>query len=202
MNISSARFLVSSAKISQLPPPELPEYAFIGRSNVGKSSVINLICDRYSLALTSGKPGKTRLINHFIINENWYLVDLPGTGYAKVSETMRKAMLKTTIDYFESRENLMTVFLLMDIRHVPLEDDMKFCILLAELGLPFSIILTKADKLSTQSAQKQVQLLTKRLADDWEELPNIFVTSAFSRKGREEILRYIAECNLLFQPNQ
>ncbi len=196
MEIKQAEYLTSSEKPSQCPNPDRPEYAFIGRSNVGKSSLINMICERNSLAKTSSTPGKTQLINHFSINKKqWYLVDLPGYGYAKVSKTQRK-QFKLIIDgYLRHRPNLMCLFILIDIRHKPQKVDLEFLYQMGEWAIPFVIVFTKADKLKEEDVAKNIDEYKVELLKDWEELPRIFSTSAVKKNGKEEILQFIDEVN-------
>ena len=191
MNIKSARFLVSNQNVQKCPAPVKPEYAFIGRSNVGKSSLINMICSNNSLAKTSSTPGKTQLINHFIINDEWYLVDLPGYGYAKTSKSQREKFSDMITDYVQKRENLMCLFVLVDSRHEPQKIDLQFMEMLGNAGVPFAIVFTKTDKLGKEKAQSNVENYKKRLLEDWEETPPIFITSAEKKLGRDEILDLI-----------
>ena len=191
--------------MDECPKDPLPEYAFIGRSNVGKSSLINMLTERKNLAKTSGRPGKTQLINHFKINSNWFLVDLPGYGYARVSKKAKKTFQKYIIDYFRKRKQLVSAFVLIDIRHNPQSVDLEFMEWLGENMIPFSIIFTKADKLKPKEVAKNVQdYLAKLLAGAWEEVPNHFITSSSNFTGREEVLAYIDEINKQFfeQPKQ
>ena len=199
MDIHNAEFLTSSAKAIQCPEPDKPEYAFIGRSNVGKSSLINMLTGRRKLAKVSGSPGKTMLINHFIIDKTWYLVDLPGYGYAKRSKSERAKWLKMIRNYILTRTNLLTVFLLIDIRHKPQKNDLEFMEWLAVSQIPFTIVFTKADKLSSVQVDKSLAAYKKRLLKDWEELPGIIITSSTNKQGREDLLKYIEETNGLFQ---
>jgi len=194
MHIHSSEFEKSSSKHTECPETELPEFAFIGRSNVGKSSLINMLLQRKDLAKTSGSPGKTRLINHFKINGAWYLVDLPGYGYAKVSKGDRKSFMKMIYSYFEQRKNMINAFVLVDSRHAPQPSDLEFMNWLGTHGIPFSIIMTKLDKLSSSELKKNKDVYHKRMLQDWEELPPFFYTSASSRLGREEVLNYIDHC--------
>ena len=173
----------------------LPEYAFIGRSNVGKSSLINMLTSRKSLAKTSGRPGKTQLINHFLINENWHLVDLPGYGYARVSKSAKKTFQKFITQYFASREQLVTAFVLVDIRHEPQPVDLDFMQWLGEHGIPFSIIFTKADKLRPKSIENHVEAYKNVLLKTWEEMPNHFITSSSKDIGKDDVLGYIDGLN-------
>ena len=196
MLIKSANFVKSSSKWQECPEPNIAEYAFIGRSNVGKSSLINAMMNKKDLAKTSQTPGKTQLINHFLINEDWYLTDLPGYGYAKVSKTQRKDFEKLITNYILNRENLVHLFVLVDIRHLPQKIDLEFIEWCGENQISFSIIFTKSDKMKTQAAtEKSVAEYKKILLETWEELPNIFVTSAEKKLGGEQILDFIEETN-------
>lgn len=196
MLIKSAEFLVSNSKVDKCPKQPLPEYAFIGRSNVGKSSLINMLCDRKSLAKTSGRPGKTQLINHFLINKNWFLVDLPGYGYARVSKKAKKEFQRFITDYFEQRKQLVSAFVLIDCRHEPQDIDREFMQYLGERMIPFSIIFTKADKLKPQALERNIARYQEVLLEGaWAEMPNYFVSSATKTTGRDEILNYVAEIN-------
>lgn len=199
MKIESATFLKSSESLAQCPKPDRPEYAFIGRSNVGKSSLINMLCGHKNLAKTSGTPGKTQLINHFLINEKWYLVDLPGYGFAKVSRTSREKWQNMISLYLLKRENLMSSFVLIDSRHAPQLIDMEFLDWMGSKQLPFSIVFTKTDKLKASEHKKNLALYKEKLMEQWEELPPIFITSAEKKSGRDEILDYIGDTNLLFE---
>lgn len=199
MKIKSTAFVISNTEVSKCPNSPLPEYAFIGRSNVGKSSLINAITQRKDLAKTSSRPGKTQLINHFLINENWHLVDLPGYGYAKVSKSKKKIFQKFITQYFKKREQLVSAFLLIDIRHEPQAIDLGFMEWLGQNAIPFSIVFTKSDKLSDKGIAKNVaDYKTQLLASVWEELPPIFVTSAARQSGGEEILEYIDALNQMY----
>jgi GTP-binding protein len=193
MIIRSASFITSSAKISQLPPPDLPEYAFIGRSNVGKSSLLNMLAGRKGLAKISGSPGKTQTINHFLINESWYLVDLPGYGYARVSQKMRGEWDRLFTTYVTKRESLVSLFVLIDARHEPMAADLEFMERLALNGVPFVRVFTKTDKVSAAEAGKNRALHDRAMLDRWESLPPSFVTSAAKGTGRDELLDYIRE---------
>lgn len=195
MEITTAEFTLSAPNVSMCPNDDKPEYAFIGRSNVGKSSLINMICRNKKLAKTSATPGKTLLINHFIINREWYLVDLPGYGYAKRSKTEIKKLEQMIHGYILQREQLTNVFVLVDIRHEPQKIDLDFINWLGQSQIPFTIIFTKADKLSVSKAQANVAAYKRKLEETWEELPPIFVTSSESRQGRDEILNYIESIN-------
>jgi GTP-binding protein len=195
MEITTAEFTLSAPNVSMCPNDDKPEYAFIGRSNVGKSSLINMICRNKKLAKTSATPGKTLLINHFIINREWYLVDLPGYGYAKRSKTEIKKLEQMIHGYILQREQLTNVFVLVDIRHEAQKIDLDFINWLGQSQIPFTIIFTKADKLSVSKAQANVAAYKHKLEETWEELPPIFVTSSESRQGRDEILNYIESIN-------
>lgn len=196
MKIKSAQFVVSNTRVEKCPQDPIPEYAFIGRSNVGKSSLINTLTQRKGLAKTSGRPGKTQLINHFKINDNWFLVDLPGYGYARVSKKEKKTFQKYITDYFLKRRQLVNAFVLIDIRHEPQKIDLEFMEWLGVKGIPFSIIFTKADKLKPAIIETQVASYLKALTSGvWEEAPPHFVTSAQSGLGRETLLNYIDEIN-------
>lgn len=191
MEIKSATFTISSAKISQCPKDTKAEFAFIGRSNVGKSSLINMLTDHKGLAKTSATPGKTLLINHFLINNEWYIVDLPGYGFAKRSKSVQRSIEEMISSYILHREQLVNVFLLIDVRHNPQKIDTEFMTWLGENGIPFSIVFTKADKLSTTQLRQNVDSYMKSLLDTWEELPPYFVTSSEKKQGREPLLNYI-----------
>ncbi len=184
--------------MSELPASDKPEYAFIGRSNVGKSSLINMLTGQKSLAKTSAKPGKTQLINHFIINEKWYLVDLPGYGYAKVSKGKREDWEKMIRHYLTKRENLVCIFLLIDGRLPPQQNDLDFANRLGEYGVPFVIAVTKTDKLGSSAIQTNVAAFRKSMLEHWDDLPAIHLTSANTEKGKEEILAFIEQCNLSY----
>ncbi len=195
MKISSAEFVMSNSDVAKCPKNSLPEYAFIGRSNVGKSSLINMLMQRKSLAKTSGRPGKTQLINHFIINKNWYLVDLPGYGYARVSKSTKKVFQKFITQYFEKRQQLVLAFVLVDCRHEPQKIDLEFMQWMGENQIPFSIIFTKADKLKPNVLSKNIEAYTQKMLENWEEMPTYFVTSSSKGIGREELLAYIDAIN-------
>lgn len=195
MQIKSAEFVVSNQDVAKCPNNNIPEYAFIGRSNVGKSSLINMLTDRKSLAKTSGRPGKTQLINHFIVNDNWYLVDLPGYGYARVSKSTKKVFQKFITAYFEKRKQLVSAFVLVDIRHKPQPIDLEFMQWLGENTIPFSIIFTKADKLKPKAIENHIEDYKNILLETWEVMPNYFVTSASKRIGRDALLEYIDSIN-------
>ena len=195
MKIASAEFVMSNSDVAKCPKHNLPEYAFIGRSNVGKSSLINMLTGRKKLAKTSGRPGKTQLINHFIINKNWYLVDLPGYGYARVSKSSKKTFQKYITDYFSRRKQLVSAFVLIDIRHKPQPIDLAFMQWLGEHLIPFSIIFTKADKLKPKAIERNVEDYKMVMLETWEEMPNYFVTSSTKKIGKEQVLDYIDSIN-------
>ncbi len=196
MQIKSAEFVKSSPNVADCPEPTIPEYAFIGRSNVGKSSLINHMTNRKKLAKTSSTPGKTQLINHFLINESWYLVDLPGYGWAQTSKTNKAAWKKMINSYLEERQNLACVFVLVDCRHDPQKIDLEFMEWLGENSIPFSIVFTKADKLGKTQIQSNVANYKKEMRKTWEELPPTFVTSSTEKMGGEEILDFIDRINV------
>ena len=202
MQIKSAEFVVSNQDVAKCPNNNIPEYAFIGRSNVGKSSLINMLTDRKSLAKTSGRPGKTQLINHFIVNDNWYLVDLPGYGYARVSKSTKKVFQKFITAYFEKRKQLVSAFVLVDIRHKPQPIDLEFMQWLGENTIPFSIIFTKADKLKPKAIENHIEDYKTILLETWEEMPNYFVTSASKKIGKDALLEYIDSTNKEINQNK
>ncbi|OAB76055.1 ribosome biogenesis GTP-binding protein YihA/YsxC [Cochleicola gelatinilyticus] len=195
MQIKSAEFTMSNSDVAKCPKNPLPEYAFIGRSNVGKSSLINMLMQRKSLAKTSGRPGKTQLINHFTINKNWFLVDLPGYGYARVSKSAKKVFQKFITQYFEKRQQLVLAFVLVDCRHEPQPIDLEFMQYLGESGVPFSIIFTKADKLKPNALKRNIEAYEKKMLETWEEMPSHFVSSSSNSTGRDELLNYIEQIN-------
>ena len=195
MEIRSAEFVMSNTRIDRCPQTGLPEYAFIGRSNVGKSSLINMLTRKPKLAMTSATPGKTMLINHFIINKAWYLVDLPGYGYAQRGKKAKDKLTQMIESYILDREQMTNLFLLIDIRHEPLTIDLEFIEWLGENGVPFAIIFTKADKLGLQRQRENVERYLARLSEQWEELPPHFVTSSEKGLGRDEVLNYIDSIN-------
>lgn len=195
MKIKSAEFVISNTDVYKCPKDNLPEYAFIGRSNVGKSSLINMLTNHKSLAKTSGKPGKTQLINHFIINKNWFLVDLPGYGYASVSKDKRKTFQKFIKDYFNKRMQLACTFVLVDSRHAPQKIDLDFMEFLGTNGIAFGIIFTKADKLNKSTLPKNIANYKMELLKYWEELPPHFISSSNDKTGRDEILDFIQNVN-------
>ncbi|MBR8534806.1 YihA family ribosome biogenesis GTP-binding protein [Carboxylicivirga sediminis] len=195
MRIQSAQFYTSSSKANQCPKEDRPEYAFIGRSNVGKSSLINKLCDRKSLAKTSSTPGKTQLINHFDIDGKWYLVDLPGFGYAKVSKTLRSTFGALITDYISSRKNLMCLFVLIDSR-IPMQDiDLVFMNSMIENGVPIALVFTKTDKLNKTQFSTNMKKYEEKLLEYWEELPPVFYTSSKNGLGSEELLTFIDDLN-------
>ena len=191
MIVSSAEFVKSSQELNQCPQPDMPEFAFIGRSNVGKSSLINMLVDKKDLAKTSSQPGKTQLINHFLINEKWYLVDLPGYGYAKTSMENRKKWRKMIEDYLLKRVNLLTVFVLVDSRLEPQKIDLEFINFLGENQVPITLIFTKTDKQSAKKTEESLERFKESLSEYWEELPEIILTSSEKRVGRDEVLETI-----------
>ncbi|MFT3845404.1 MAG: ribosome biogenesis GTP-binding protein YihA/YsxC [Lacibacter sp.] len=206
MNIKSATYLISSPSVDKCPEGDKPEYAFIGRSNVGKSSLINMICNNHKLAKTSASPGKTQLINLFVIEDihektgkvsSWYLVDLPGYGYAKVAQGKRKQWIKMIENYIRKRENLLNLFVLIDSRHKPQEIDISFINQLGEWKIPFAIVFTKADKSTQKEVAAAVKTFLSALGEHWAELPPHFVSSAVKSTGRRQILSFIEECNQL-----
>lgn len=222
MIIKSSQYLISNPDYIKCPKPDRPEYAFIGRSNVGKSSLINMLCDNHKLAKTSGTPGKTQLINHFAIEsiseknnstsssgegrkatrageEHWYLVDLPGYGFAKVSQTDRKQWQKMIEDYLRNRENLVTVFILIDSRHTPQKIDLEFVNQLGEWKIPFCLAFTKADKETQKEVSKNVKAFLDAMRTTWQFLPQSFVTSAIKKQGRDKMLQFIETCNKEFK---
>jgi GTP-binding protein len=201
MEIKESSFVKSSAVVDQCPPGHLPEYAFIGRSNVGKSSLINMLTKRKKLAMTSAKPGKTLLINHFLIDNNWHLVDLPGYGFASVPKPVRDKLEPMITGYILRREQLTCLFVLVDCRHEPQKVDLDFIEFLGEHEVPFSIVFTKSDKISHARLQSNVEAYKSKLLEKWEELPRIFCTSAEHNDGREELLSYIDDINKTLQSN-
>jgi GTP-binding protein len=215
MNIVSARYVVSSPSVDKCPPADMPEYAFIGRSNVGKSSLINMVCRQQQLAKTSGTPGKTQMINHFLIQSepedkkpnktnirsSWYITDLPGYGYAKVAQGQRAQWKKMIERYLRERTSLVVVFVLIDARHKPQEIDIAFIRQLGEWKVPFALVFTKSDKETQRVVSAHVRLFLDTLQQEWESLPPYFVTSAVKQKGRKEMLSYIEKCNLELKDN-
>jgi len=211
MLITKAIYLISSPSVDKCPKPDRPEYAFIGRSNVGKSSLINMLCNNTKLAKTSAAPGKTQLINHYTIEStaadqkkrtNWYLVDLPGYGYAKRSQQQRKQWSRMIEDYLRKRENLLNIFVLIDARHEPQKIDLEFIDSLGEWQLPFTIVFTKADKEKPGAVQRNVNLFFEKMKENWEFLPQYFVTSAINKLGKEEVLKFVEESNNAFISNR
>lgn len=202
MEITTAEFIQSNTDFRKCPVSDKPEYAFIGRSNVGKSSLINMLCSKKGLAKTSATPGKTQLINHFLINKQWYLVDLPGYGFAKTARTQREKWDTMIKDYLTYRNNLMSVFILIDIRLAPQEKDLDFISWMGEHAIPFSIIFTKADKQTRIKNEFSVKQFTSELLKTWENLPPYFITSSESKSGKDEVLNYIDESNNLFRSDR
>lgn len=199
MKINKSEFVTSSVQNDQCPEPDKPEYAFIGRSNVGKSSLINMITGRKKLAKVSGSPGKTITINHFIVNDYWYLVDLPGYGFAKRSKSERLKWEKMIRSYLLNRQNLLTVFLLIDLRHEPQSNDLEFMEWLATSQIPFTILFTKADKLKKLQKEKNLNFYKKSMAQHWSELPEMIITSATESTGKEEVLNFVDKTNKVFK---
>lgn len=201
MEILSAKYLISSPSVEKCPQPNKPEFAFIGRSNVGKSSLINLLTNQIALAKVSSSPGKTQMINHFLINggkddlhtDGWYLVDLPGYGYAKRSQSQRAQWKKMIAQYFEKRSNLFTVFLLIDSRLDPQKNDLNFMAMLGEMRVPFNLVFTKSDKNNQSETAKNVKQFITKMKEDWEFIPKYFVTSTVKKSGKKDILAYIEE---------
>ena len=198
MIIKSAEYIVSSPDYTMCPAPDKPEYAFIGRSNVGKSTLINMLCNNEKLAKTSNKPGKTQLINHFLINKEWYVVDLPGYGFAKVSITQRKKWETMIEDYLRKRDNLMNVFILIDSRHSPQKNDLEFVNDLGKWNIPFCIVFTKSDKENQRTVSLNVKNFLNKMRETWQFLPQHFITSALKKTGRDKILQLVTEMNLEF----
>ncbi len=197
MIINSARFSISSPSVSKCPDTQLHEYAFIGRSNVGKSSLINMLTGHAKLAKTSATPGKTLLINHFLINDSWYIVDLPGYGYARRGQEQRDALQKMIEGYILHRRQMTCLFLLIDSRHEPLKIDMDFMNWLGENEVPFAIVFTKFDKIIKGAANRNIKLYLDKIRETWEELPPVFMTSSEDKRGRDELLNYIEQLNQL-----
>lgn len=195
MIIKSAEFVISNTDVNKCPASTLPEYAFIGRSNVGKSSLINMLSQRKGLAMTSQKPGKTQLINHFLINNEWHLVDLPGYGFARVGQSNRERLKSIIEDYILEREQLTNLFILLDCRHEPQKIDLEFIEWAGENGVPFALVFTKADKLSKGKLASNIETYKQTLLESWEELPPIFITSSEAKEGRDELLNYIEDIN-------
>ncbi|UTW67493.1 YihA family ribosome biogenesis GTP-binding protein [bacterium SCSIO 12643] len=199
MKVKNAKFVMSNSDYKKCPTPDLPEYAFIGRSNVGKSSLINALTNRKSLAKTSGKPGKTQLINHFMINDDWYLVDLPGYGYASVSKTKRAEFQVFLRAYLKNRENLMCTFVLLDSRLEPQKIDMEFMQWMGEQQIPFVMVFTKIDKLNSSQLSKNMRKYQSKMLNSWEALPKIFHTSSVTKFGSDDILKFVEQTNTLFK---
>lgn len=195
MIIKSAEFVISNTDVKKCPASTLPEYAFIGRSNVGKSSLINMLTQRKGLAMTSQKPGKTQLINHFLINNEWHLVDLPGYGFARVGQSNRERLKSIIEDYILEREQLTNLFILLDCRHEPQKIDLEFIEWAGENGVPFALVFTKADKLSKGKLASNIEAYKQTLLESWEELPPTFITSSEAKEGRDELLNYIEDIN-------
>lgn len=195
MVIKSAEFVISNTDVRKCPAGTLPEYAFIGRSNVGKSSLINMLTDRKGLAMTSQKPGKTQLINHFLINRAWHLVDLPGYGFARLGQQNREQLKSIIEDYILERQQLTNLFILLDCRHEPQKIDLEFIDWAGEHGVPFALVFTKADKLSRGKLSANIEVYKAKLLETWEELPPIFITSSEKKEGRAELLAYIDDIN-------
>lgn len=195
MIIKSAEFVISNTDVKKCPASTLPEYAFIGRSNVGKSSLINMLTQRKGLAMTSQKPGKTQLINHFLINNEWHLVDLPGYGFARVGQSNRERLKSIIEDYILEREQLTNLFILLDCRHEPQKIDLEFIEWAGENGVPFALVFTKADKLSKGKLASNIEAYKQTLLESWEELPPIFITRSEAKEGRDELLNYIEDIN-------
>lgn len=202
MQVKSAIFVKSAEKPSQCPPQTLPEFAFIGRSNVGKSSLINYVTNQKGLAKVSGTPGKTRLINYFLVNESWHLVDLPGYGYAKVSKSAKQGFSEIITKYLEARDELICLFVLIDSRLEPQKVDVDFITLLGTHGIPFALVFTKTDKIGAEVLKDNVRCYSEKLLESWEELPLMFYTSSSKRKGADELLSYIDECIELVNTNK
>jgi len=198
MIIKKAEFVISNTEVIKCPQDNRPEYAFIGRSNVGKSSLINMLTGKKGLAMTSSTPGKTQLINHFIINDEWYLVDLPGYGYAQRGKAGRNKIQEIIDLYLDEREELTCLFVLLDCRHEPQKIDLEFVNKLGESGIPFVLVFTKIDKISQSKLKENIEVYKAKLLETWEELPQIFYTSSEHKKGKEEILNYIEEVNKSF----
>nr|WP_314560387.1 ribosome biogenesis GTP-binding protein YihA/YsxC [uncultured Capnocytophaga sp.] len=197
--IKKAEFVMSNSQVSKCPKELLPEYAFIGRSNVGKSSLINMLTNQKNLAKTSARPGKTQLINHFKIDNTWFLVDLPGYGYARVSKSTKKVFQQFITQYFEQRTQLVCAFVLVDIRHEPQKIDLAFMQWLGEHNIPFAIVFTKADKLKPLMIERNIKSYQDILLQSWEEFPPYFITSAENRAGKEELTTYIEQINTMLK---
>jgi GTP-binding protein len=198
MEIKSIQFIKSSPDLKSCPGPSLPEYAFAGRSNVGKSSLINMVVQQKNLAKTSSTPGKTQYINHFLINESWYLVDLPGYGYAKAAQSVRKGLPELIREYLLKRQTLACLFILIDCRHKPLENDLEFITWSGEKKIPIALCFTKTDKLSTDQLDRNMIRYREKLSEYWEELPEIFMTSSHQQNSRTDIIDFIERTNTIF----
>lgn len=198
MEITSAEFVMSNTDYKKCPSPNKPEYAFIGRSNVGKSSLINMLVNRNSLAKTSGKPGKTQLINHFIVNKDWFVADLPGYGYAKVSKKSRATFHDFTVDFLQYRSNLICVFVLLDARIPAQKIDLDFMEFCGVKGIPFVMCFTKTDKLKTGELNQSIENYKKKMFEQWEEIPRIFISSSINKNGQDDILDFIENLNTSF----
>jgi len=198
MKINTSQFLMSNTDPGKCPKPDKPEYAFIGRSNVGKSSLINMLTGRKSLAKISGKPGKTQLINHFIINESWYLVDLPGYGYAKIAKNQREKWMHFIMAYIRNRENLMCLFVLIDARIEPQRIDLDFIGMMGEYEIPINLIFTKTDKITANQIQKNISAFKAKILETWEDMPGYFISSARIGTGKDDILEFIEKTNQAF----
>lgn len=201
LKIKSAEFISSVVSLSKCPPPVVPEYAFIGRSNVGKSSLINMLCQHNGLAKTSSTPGKTQTINHFLIDKQWYLADLPGFGYARVAKSKRKDWIGMISEYLKQRRNLLCTFILIDARIPPQDLDLAFMEFMAENELPFVMVFTKTDKISSNELQKGLAAYKKQLRQSWDELPQMFISSSETGVGRQELLGFVASTNSLIPPD-
>lgn len=202
MQIKTISYLQSVVHWKDAPEAKYPEYAFVGRSNVGKSSLVNMLANHDKLAKTSSKPGKTQTINHFVVNDEWYLVDLPGYGYAKTSKTMREKWSKMVLEYITHRENLMLLFILIDSRLELQSNDLEIINLMGEWSIPFALIFTKTDKLSKTKLQKNIEFYQKQLSEFWDPLPDMLISSAETGEGREQILQYIEEINDMYRENK
>ncbi len=202
MSIKSSEFLMSNSDINKCPKENIPEYPFIGRSNVGKSSLINFICNKKNLAKTSRKPGKTELINHFKINKSWYLVDLPGYGYSVSSKSKKIQFQKIISNYFKKRKQIILTFILIDIRHEPQKIDLEFMKWLNNIKIPFSLIFTKSDKITDKKKNENINFYKKTLENFWEEIPPLFITSSSKKEGKKELTNYIDKLNEEFKKNK
>ena len=201
MPINEVHFVASNTGLASLPKDGKPEYAFIGRSNVGKSSLINMLCNRTNLAKTSSTPGKTKLINHFLVDEEWYLVDLPGYGYARLPKSVKEQIQLMIHNYITKREQMACVLVLIDCRLEPQKSDLEFIDWLGEKGIPFVMVFTKSDKLTANQLNRNISVFKKKMLENWEETPQIFITSSADRIGREEILEFIEVTNKKFKNN-